>query len=216
MLCKVNGVKLYYEVSGTGKPLLMLHGNGEDHNIFDAAIPKLSPKYRVYAVDSRCHGQSTKNVSISYTEMAADFIGFIKTLQLDSPILYGFSDGGIIGLLIALQEPELLGKLIISGANLYPEGLTCRMLGYAQRKAATDELCALIATQPDISLLELAKIKVPTVVLAGEHDLIRREHTQLIAAFIQSAILEIIPGEDHSSYIVHSEKLYPILAKYLS
>ena len=215
MLCRVKDVELYYEVSGSGRPLLLLHGNGEDHTIFDKLIPQLAKEYRVYAVDSRCHGQSTQEAGLSYEAMAADFIGLIKALQLERPILYGFSDGGSVGLLMAMEEPRLLSKLIISGANLYPEGLSYKMLGYAQRRAATDRLCALMATQPHISLVDLGKIKVPTIVLAGERDLIRREHTQIIADYLPHAQLELIPGEDHSSYIVHSEKLYPILKKYL-
>ena len=215
MFCKVNGVELYYEVSGRGRPLLLLHGNGEDHSIFDVAIPQLAQHYQVYAIDSRCHGQSTRQAELSYEAMAADFSAFIKELQLERPILYGFSDGGIIGLLLAIAEPQLLGKLVISGANLYPEGFTAKMLGYALRKAPRDRLCALMATQPNISLVDLGKIKLPTVVMAGEHDLVRREHTQIIADHLPQGILAIIPGEDHSSYIVHSAKLYPLLQKYL-
>ena len=215
MFCKVNGIELYYEVSGEGEALILIHGNGEDHTIFDRAIPELAKTHRVYAVDSRCHGRSSQVDSITYEELAADFIALIKELQLHKPILYGFSDGGIIGLIIAIKEPELLGKLIISGANLYPEGFTYKMLGYAKRKANQDKLCHLMATQPNISLVDMGKIKVPTVVLAGEADLVRREHTQLIADHITGAVLEILPGEDHGSYIVHSEKLYPILQKYL-
>ena len=215
MFCKVNGVELYYEVSGSGRPLILLHGNGEDHNIFDVLIPQLAGEYRVYAVDSRCHGQSTHEASLGYEEMAADMSAFIKELGLQQPIFYGFSDGGIIGLLLALKEPRLLGQLIISGANLYPEGLTPRLLAYALRKAPTDRLCQLMATQPNISLVDLGNIQVPTVVLAGEKDLVRLEHTRIIAAYLPHSQLEIIPGEDHSSYIVHSAKLYPLLKKYL-
>lgn len=216
MYCQVNGVSLYYEVSGEGSPLLMIHGNSESHEIFDAAIPQLSRTHRVYAVDSRCHGKSTKTERIGYDVMASDLIALIHALGLHKPLFYGFSDGGILGLLIAIREPELLGKLIVSGANLNPKGLDLRTRLETLAVALTgNRLFRMMLREPDISLCDLHRIAVPTVVLAGEHDVVRRAHTELIAESIPGAVLEILPGEDHGSYIVHSEKLAKILRKYL-
>ena len=148
--------------------------------------------------------------------MAADLMGFIRELRLEKPVFYGFSDGGILGLLIAMEEPGLLGKLIVSGANLTPEGLQQSDRDLIQKIADRgNKLFKMMLDEPNISPASLSKITVPTVVLAGEHDMILPEHTRLIADSIPGAVLEIIPGEDHGSYIVHSHKLAPILKKYL-
>ena len=118
MKLSVNGMEMYYEVLGHGDPLILLHGNGEDHTIFDKSAPLLAERYTCYLPDSRGHGQSSPADSLSYEVMAEDVITFIDALGLERPVLYGFSDGGILGLLVAMKRPGLLGRLIISGANL--------------------------------------------------------------------------------------------------
>ncbi|MEG0513956.1 MAG: alpha/beta hydrolase, partial [Clostridia bacterium] len=105
MLCHVNEIKLYYEVSGIGTPLLLLHGNGENHKIFDKAIPLLSEHFTVYAIDSRGHGQSDAVSQYHYDDIAEDVKCFIDKLKLKNPVFYGFSDGGIIGVLLAAKYP---------------------------------------------------------------------------------------------------------------
>ena len=125
-----NNVKLNYEVFGEGTPIILLHGNGEDIKIFDKLILKLKSKYKVYAIDSRCHGKSEKTKNISYELMCDDIIDFIKKLKIKKPILYGFSDGGIIGLLLAIKNSKILSKLIVSGANLDPKGFKLMMRVY--------------------------------------------------------------------------------------
>ena len=216
MYCTVNGIRLYYEKTGEGTPIILLHGNGESHEIFDAAVNELSKTHTVYTTDSRCHGKSTDTEKISYNLICSDMIEFIKTMHIEKPIFYGFSDGGIVGLLIAVKEPDLLGKLIISGANLNPNGLKtgCHLSTWLVSFTG-NKLYKMMAKEPDIKNEELEKIKVPTVVLAGERDVIKEKHTRIIASSIPDSKLEIIKGETHGSYIVHSEKLYRILQKYI-
>ncbi len=217
MFVKVNEINIHYEVFGEGKPIILLHGNGECYKIFDILIEKLKDDYKVYAIDSRCHGKSDNPKEISYDLMCDDVIGFIKELNIEKPILYGFSDGGIIGLLIALKEPDLLSNLIISGANLNPKA--CSKLDYALGKIiyciTGSKLFRMMLKEPDIKPEELSKITIPVHVLAGEKDIILREHTELIASSIPNSTIEIIPKENHGSYIVHSDKLYKIIEKYL-
>ncbi len=217
MNIEVNDIDIYYEVYGEGKPIILLHGNSETHEIFDRLIERLKNNYKVYAIDSRCHGKSEKTEEISYDLMAVDMIEFIKKLKIDKPIVYGFSDGGIIGLLVAIKQPKLLSKLIISGANLNPNGMSRSMLiiskiGYFITR---NKLFKMMIKEPNISRKDLEKIEIPTYVLAGEKDVIMEEHTRLIAENIKNSKLEIIPKENHYSYVVHSEKIYDIIKKYI-
>ena len=217
MNIRVNNVNLNYEEYGSGKPIILLHGNSESLEIFDKLIKNLQNNYKVYAIDSRCHGKSEKVKDISYELMANDVIEFIKLLNIQKPILYGFSDGGIIGLLIAIKEPELLSKLIISGANLNPNVLSKTMLIFIKTTYffTRNKLFKMMIHEPNITKNQLTNINIPTIILAGEKDIVKYEHSKLIADNIKNSVLEIIPNENHGSYIIHSEKLYEIIKKYL-
>lgn len=117
MYLSVNGIDLWYEKAGSGPAVVLLHGNTESSKIFGVLTEQLKHRFTVYAIDSRCHGKSTKTDEISYELMADDVAAFIEELRLEQPVLYGFSDGGIIGLILASKHPALLGKLMVSGAN---------------------------------------------------------------------------------------------------
>ena len=216
MFVKINDIDMYYEIQGQGSPIILVHGNGEDHKIFNVLLKELAKQNKVYTIDSRCHGKSTNTEKLTYNLMAKDIIKFIKKLNIQKPTFYGFSDGGIIGLLVAIKEPKLLKKLIISGANLNPKGLhekvQAKVLKIANRG---NKLYKLMANEPNITLDELHTIEIPTIVLAGEKDVVTREHTELIANNIKNSTLDIIQGEDHTSYVVHSKKLFPILKRYI-
>lgn len=218
MFISVNGTNLYYEVHGNGTPIILVHGNSESHKIYDVLTEELKSNHQVYAVDSRNHGKSDKTNTISYDLMAEDFIQFIEKLNIENPILYGFSDGGIIGLLIAIKRPRLLSKLIISGANLNPDGISKSMttiikLGYFFSRSKN---LKMMLNEPNISADDLEKIKIPTLILAGERDVIKEKHTKLIASSIANSTLIIVPNETHSSYIIHSKKLYDLIHEFLN
>ena len=217
MNIEVNDINIYYEVYGDGIPIILLHGNSETHEIFDKLIEKLKDNYKVYAIDSRCHGKSEKSKDISYELMANDVIEFIKVLNIEKPILYGFSDGGIVGLLVAIKEPELLLKLIVSGANLNPTVLSKGMIMFIKITYffTRNKLFKMMAYEPNITIEQLKNITIPTIVLAGEKDIVEYEHTKLIADNIKNSTIEIISKENHGSYIIHSEKLYEIIKKYI-
>lgn len=213
----VNNINLYYETYGEGQPIILLHGNGETHEIFDKLIESLKDNYKVYAIDSRCHGKSEDLIEISYKLMRDDIIEFIKKLNIEKPILYGFSDGGIIGILIAIKEPDILSKLIVSGANITPNGLKTKdyLLTKLSYFFTKNKLLKIMLKEPNIKKEELNKIKIPTIILAGEKDCIKLKHTKFIADNIKNSTLEIIKKETHGSYIAHSEKIYTILKKYI-
>ena len=217
MLVKANNINIYYEVYGQGSPIILLHGNQETHKIFDKLIERLQINHTVYALDSRCHGKSDNPKDISYNLMAEDTIAFIKELKISKPTFYGFSDGGIIGLLIAIKEPELLSNLIVSGANINPDVFTTLDLILTKffYFFTRSKFIKMMLYEPNISLEDLRKISIPVHVLAGEKDIIKLEHTKLIADNIKNSTLEIIKDENHGSYIIHSDKIYEIIKKYL-
>lgn len=153
----------------------------------------------------------------SYIDMAEDIAQLITSLEIHAPVLYGFSDGGIIGLLLALHHPGLISRLIISGANLNPRGMKLTFLHKVKQhyKKSGNPLERMMLEEPDIKPSALAQIRIPVLVLAGEHDIIKSAHTKLIAAKLPNAQLAIIPGEDHGSYIIHSDKLYPYIQNFM-
>ena len=216
MFIGVNGIQLYYTKTGHGRPLLMVHGNGEDHTIFDEAIDVLKEHYTCYAVDSRGHGKSSPCREFHYKDMAADMIAFMTELDLTDVAFYGFSDGGIIGLLAAMHSARIT-HLIVSGANISTKGckLSFRLLLRGMSIGKRDPMIELMQKEPDIDPAQLSAIRVPTLVLAGSKDLIRESETRLIAESIPGARLRILKGEKHGSYIVHSTKIAAIIEEEL-
>ena len=212
----VNGSELFYEVTGQGRTMILVHGNGEDHHIFDQLVEVLKEYYTCYCIDSRGHGESSKFEKYSYQTMAEDIMDFIKKLGLTDVVYYGFSDGGIVGLLVASQS-DLINDLIISGANIEPRGLKDYV--YYLMKAAyiikKDPKIKLMLDQPHINHYTLQKIKARTLVLAGSKDMIKESHTIEIAHNISGSKLLILPKEDHSSYVINSTKLAPIILSFV-
>lgn len=217
MFITVNGIRLYYEVSGRGPAVILVHGNGEDHQIFKETADLLKKDYTVYAMDSRGHGKSTKKENINYEQMAEDVAEFIRILKLNRPIYCGFSDGAIIGILVAVKHPELFSKMVICGANAYPEGLKRRWLILYGFLALLfhDPRVRMMLKEPNISGKELEKISVPTLILAGEKDMVHHSHTVYLASKIKNSCLRILAGETHGSYVIHSKKLYCYMKKFL-
>jgi len=213
MMIHVNGIELFYEKTGQGPPLILLHGNGESHRIFRRAMGQFAAHYTVYAIDSRGHGRSARVKELHYADMAEDVARFIEALGLEAPMLYGFSDGGIVGLILAFAYPDLLSRLAVSGANLTPDGAKDsfvrldRVMYFLTRGAKWK----LMLEEPDITEEQLSRITVPTLVLAGERDIIKEGHTRRIAGAIPGARLRILLREGHSSYVINSPKLYGIL-----
>ena len=205
---EVNGTTLYYEVAGEGKPVVLVHGNGGNHKVFYKEIRQLvDAGYQVYAPDTRGHGENEPQEEYHYEEFAEDMYQFITELELEKPAYFGWSDGGIIGLLLELNHPDTVSLLAISGTNLYPEGVKKELLLMIQGayEYTGDPLQKLILTEPDIDPEELKNVTVPVLVLAGSEDMIEQEHTELIADSLPDAELCIVEGEDHGSYIQGSE-----------
>ncbi len=214
---RVNDVDISYEEAGQGRPMVLIHGNGENHTIFDRTVRILEKKFTCYLPDSRGHGKSHWTGEFHYRDMAEDIVQFLEKLNLRDVALVGFSDGGIVGLMAAART-DRISSLIACGANTRPEGLRgvyllgMRILHFFGRSP----LMRLMIKEPDISDQELRQIHADTLIVAGEHDLIRKSETDYIAAQIPGAGKIILPGESHGSYIVHSEKLADIILGFLN
>ncbi len=215
----VHGVRLHYAVTGEGRPIVLVHGNGEDHTIFATETAQLAAAgYRVYAPDSRGHGKNEPLAEYHYADMAEDMFAFIRAMGLEKPALYGHSDGGIIGLLLEISHPGTLSALAVSGTNLSPEGLAPSFLEECARinEARPDPLITLMLTEPHIDPEALKGIRIPVLVTAGEHDLILRAETEKIAAAIPDATMIIAANKDHGSYIVGSDIMGKLLIDFLN
>lgn len=214
----VRGIKMYTETYGTGQPLLFIHGNGGSINNFVMQIPYFAKKYKVIIADSRAHGKTidTKD-SLTYEMMADDFAALLDLMKIDSAYVVGWSDGGINGLLLAIRHPEKVKKLAITGANLRPDSsavwndiLDMFKAPYTELKnkptlttqeQTTKKLTNLLLEQPHISTTTLQHVLCPTLVIAGDNDVITVQHTVEIYSHIPKAYLWILPNCGHSTAI---------------
>lgn len=216
-----NGVKVYYEVYGEGKPVVLLHGNGGSIRGRAAFIEEFSKKYKVIAFDNRCHGKSDcPSGYLTYEQMADDVDAVLQHLGIDSTYIWGHSDGGIIGLLVAIHHPDKVKKLLASGANLRPDSTAVEpelfpLLQTMEKQAKVDSIhykqFLLLVEQPHIPVTDLQKIKSDVLVMAGDRDAIRVEHTLEIFKNIPGALLCILPGTTHFVYTDRTQWFKEIL-----
>lgn len=207
---QLKDVKLYYETYGAGEPLLLLHGNGETIYSYHEQIATLAKHFRVIAVATRAQGQSTDTLTakLTYELFADDMKELLDSLQLPKAHILGWSDGGNTGLLMALRHTTYVNKLVTMGANLFPttEAVDEKILRQSERARQAlikkgdlrgARLLTLVLTEPHMSYAELAAIKAPTLVLAGEKDIIKVAHTRAIAAGIPGAQVVLLAGATH-------------------
>lgn len=210
-----DGVTFYYETYGEGEPLLMVHGNGASIGSFLKQIDHFKSKYRVIAMDSRGQGQSgSSDAPLTYEMMTDDLNAFLEHLKTGPVDVIGWSDGGIEALLLGIRHPDKVKKLVAMAANLnpttqalYPETLgmvDTMMKTFPAEARDTPEgkkqlkLMQLMLDQPQIDPKALGKITAPTLVLAGDQDLIKLEHTVEIYNAIPNANLAILPNSTHA------------------
>ena len=222
---EVNGVSLVYQRVGrlSGQPVVLLHGNGGSHEHLSVMAEQLdSAGYLVYALDSRGQGANAPLDEYHYADMAEDVYAFCQALGIEQPAVFGWSDGGIVALLTEVLHPGTFRAIAVSGANITPDGI----VGFEEmrRSLTTDSLGNAIApaplhkmmlTEPHITPAELGTIACPTLVVAGEHDLILEGQTRLIARSIPHGSLLILRGEDHGSHIWQNPKMGRVLLDYL-
>lgn len=209
-----DGVTLYYEVYGAGEPLLLVHGNGGQIEHLSAQIDHFRKRYKVIAMDSRDHGRSGDSKDrLTYEKMTDDLAALIDHLQVGPVYVLGWSDGGIEGLLLGIRHPAKVKKIAAMAANLnpnpgalHPEAVTMiqQMVAAmpppenatpAQKRER--KVVEMMLVEPNIPPAALRAIQAPTLVLAGDHDVIADAHTLEIFHHIPNSQLCIFPDASH-------------------
>ena len=202
-------IKNFYIEKGSGFPLILLHGNGEDHSYFEHQLDYFSKRYRVIALDTRGHGSSPRGCGeFNIARFAEDLYYFMIAHSIKKAHILGFSDGANIAIKFAIKYPEMVDKLILNGGNLFPAGvkrsaqlpieigfkLACLFAKKSVVAKKNAEILGLMVNDPNIDPGELCGIKAKTLVIAGTRDLILKKHTELIAESIPGAKLNFVEG----------------------
>lgn len=209
-----DGVKLYYEVYGVGEPLLLVHGNGGSIADLGAQIAHFRKRYKVIAMDSRDQGRSDDSPDkLTYEKMTDDLAALLDDLRVGPVNVLGWSDGGIEALLLGIRHPGKVKKIAAMAANLNPgeEALRPDVIALVKSMIAgipaadrdtpqgrrALKVTGMMLDEPHIDVKALEAITAPTLVLAGDHDLIRDEHTVEIYQHIPNSQLAILPNATH-------------------
>lgn len=207
------GVKLYYEIYGAGEPLLLVHGNGGSIADLGAQVAHFQKSYRVIAMDSRDQGRSGDSPEgLTYEKMTEDLAALLDHLKTGPANVLGWSDGGIETLLLAILYPAKVKKIVVMSANLNPSTdafspeIIAFLKSYIDAIPTADtpqgqrewKVASIMLVQPQIDPKALEAITVPALIMAGDHDLIREEHTVEIYHHIPNSQLAIFPNATHA------------------
>jgi pimeloyl-ACP methyl ester carboxylesterase len=237
---EIRGIRMYYELHGAGPPLLLIHGGAGNGMQFEKQIPAFAPHYRIILPDCRAQGRTTDRPGpLTYHDMAEDMIALLDHLKVSKVDVMGWSDGGVIGLDMAIHHPDRLGHLVTFGANFSPDGLqpadvrwnqtaTADSFGPGMRivwtrlnpepkhyEEAMNKILEMWRTEPNFTMAQLHSIRAKTMICAGDHDLIRPEHTKELAAAIPGAAMWIVPDASHGAMIEHPDVVNPRVLKFL-
>ena len=199
----------FFIEKGQGEALILLHGNGENCDYFQGQTDEFARFFHVYAIDTRGHGKTPRgNAPFTIRQFADDLLDFMDAHQIRKAHLLGFSDGGNIAMIFAMKHPDRVNRLILNGANLDAKGVKSSVqipieIGYriakifariSQTAKLNAEMLGLMVNDPNVLPEELVKIQAKTLVIAGTKDMIKDEHTWLIAQSIPDAQLVILEG----------------------
>ncbi|WP_017934190.1 alpha/beta fold hydrolase [Nocardioides sp. Iso805N] len=216
----LRGVESYHEVAGDGAPVVLLHGGGCSLEVLQPMATALDPGYRTYAAERPGHGRTPdREGSFSYADVLADTLAYLDALGLPDAHLVGFSDGAIAALLLARDHPDRVRSVVAISANIDPSGfveggperampldlahaIEARNAelapgGAAEVARVEEKLHALWTTEPHIAATSLGTITAPTLVMAGQYDMVSLEHTALIARSVPGGQLCIVPDAGH-------------------
>lgn len=240
---EVRGLKIYYEVHGEGRPVVLLHGGGwENIENWKAQIPDLARHYKVIAIELMGHGRTADDISrdLSYESMAEDTAALLAKLGVNSADFIGLSDGGQLALRLAFTHPRLVRKVVVSGVALGPSALPSELQNWIKTMKADEvppegqEAYKRLAPEPEhwpvffervrrmwlqpawgITEADLRQITAPTLIVSGDHDYIPLEHSVALVRLIAGAQLCILPGTDHYTFENRPGWLNPIVLDFL-
>ncbi|MEU5522782.1 alpha/beta hydrolase [Streptomyces sp. NPDC047860] len=218
------GVRTWYETEGSGDPLVLLHGGFCTNDTWGAQRADLAAAHHLFLPERRAHGH-TPDVAgpLSYQDMADDTVAFVETVVGRPAHLLGWSDGGIVALLVALARPDLVRKVVVMGANfrpspecfaepamldaMTPESAELAFFRELYEAATPDgaghwpvvaaKMADLWRTQPNLTTEDLARVQAPILVLVGDDDLIALEHTIALYRALPDGRLAVVPGASH-------------------
>jgi pimeloyl-ACP methyl ester carboxylesterase len=205
------------EVAGAGPTAILLHGNGEDARLWDGVRAELDG-VRTVAVEARGHGRTPRGTGPMTIARLAHDLARALDQSGERGLMVGFSDGANVALELAVHRPDLVtGGLVVIGANLYPSGLKPGvwagvMAGGVVRRALAPlsrearhraDVWSLMTGGPHIAPAALERVEAPTVVVAGDHDVISERHTRLIAEHLPRACLVLVPRAGHMLPLTH-------------
>ena len=229
---RIDDTVIHCEMAGdeNAPALVLLHGNGEDLHIFDRQISHFSQYYRTIAVDTRGHGKSSRGIKpLNFHTFADDLVRLFDALKIDKANIVGFSDGAIITLHTALIAPERVSSMVLLGVNYNPKGLLLIprlqiLFTYACLSATSlfsgkirrrKEIWGLMVYFPKLTIEEISQIKIPTLVVTGEKDMVKQRHNDEIKNAIQGSQRLIIPDGDHFWMFKQPEKLNDCITNFL-
>ncbi|WP_072805751.1 alpha/beta fold hydrolase [Rhodococcoides yunnanense] len=236
-----NGAEIYHEVHGAGEPVLLLHGGFCSLEQMRPQIDSLAPRYQVHGPERPGHGRTPDtDEPFGYTTSVADTLAYMDAVGLKDAHVVGYSDGAIIGLLIAMHYPERIRSLVAISANLHPSGFVGDDTdnwppdpdapdtdstrahyeafspdGPEHADVVVEKLRVLWTSEPDIDPSALAAITAPTLVIAGDRDVIRAEHSRLIATSIPSGQLCVVPGAGHGLMEQRTSLVNTVIAEFV-
>ena len=237
----VRGIRMYVETGGAGPPLLLLHGGAGNGMQFEKQRGEFARSHRLIIPDCRAQGRTTDRPGpLTYHDMAEDVIALLDSLGVRRTDVMGWSDGGNIGLDLAIHHPGRIVHLVTFGANFSPDGLqaadqawnrtaTADSFGTGMREGwtalnpepanyenAMNRIIEMWRTLPRFTPSQLRRIRARTLVCAGEHDVIRAEHTAALARAIPGATTFIVPGASHSAMIERPDLVNPRVPQFLA
>jgi pimeloyl-ACP methyl ester carboxylesterase len=211
---ELDDARIFCRISGRNEapPLVLLHGNGENLNVFESQIKFFSTDYKVIALDTRGHGKSSRGKApLDFHTFAADLRQLFDALKINKAHLVGFSDGAIIALHFALKSPERISSMILVGANYTPKGFrfTTRIYVkifylylsmksiFSSESQKRREIWSLMVHHPHLSLDEISQISAPTLIITGENDMVSQVQNNDLHVNIANSKRLIIPKADH-------------------
>jgi pimeloyl-ACP methyl ester carboxylesterase len=223
---EVNGISMYFEIYGEGKPLILLHGGGSTiQTSFGRIIPSLANSRKVIAVELQAHGRtSDRDKPVSFEQDADDVAGLMKVLGVSKADIFGFSNGGSTTMQIAIRHPDLVNKIVVASSFYRRDGMFPGFWDFMAKGTINDMpqslKAAFLEVTPDSAKLQnlfekcsqrmlafkdwddtmLKAIKARTLIVNGDHDVATSEHVVKMHRLIANSQLLIVPG-GHGEYM---------------